>query len=140
LDLSALDILTPSEEGRELFLSHPRTGDPWRDAAGNPMSITLLGQHSGAVQGAYEALSARMASRPAGSPTRSRKEEIADEADVLTAATRRWTFETLDNAPFPCTPENARKFWSDPRFGWIRIRALQFIGNDGNFLAGPPST
>jgi len=140
MDLSILDILSPSEEGRKMHLSHPRTGDPWRDSAGNPLYITLLGQHSGAVQGAMEALQARLEARSPGAPIRTREERAADDAEVLTAATRFWAFETMDGKPFPCTPENARRFWSDPRFAWIRHRALRFIADDGVFLAAPDTT
>lgn len=137
MDLSALDISGPSEEGRKMYLTHPRTGDPWRDSGGNALYITLLGQHSGAVQGAFESLQARLEARQPGAPVRTRTERAQDDAEVLTAATRFWNFESMDGKPFPCTPDNALRFWSDPRFAWIRHRALRFIADDGSFLGAP---
>lgn len=138
MDLSILDIAGPSEEGRKMFLTHPRTGDPWRDSAGNALYIMLLGQHSSTVQGATEMLAARLEGRPPGSPIRTRADRVRDDAEILVAATRFWNFETLDGGPFPCTPENALRFWTDERFAWVRIKALRFISDDGAFLAPPP--
>lgn len=137
-DFAALDLLTPSEEGRDMTLTHPRTGQPWLDSAGRPVTITLLGAWSGVYQQTLEGMQARLDARPAGAPPLTYAEKISGDAELLAAVTRRWSFTELDGKPYPCTPDNARLLYADERFGWVRARANAFVRNDGNFLAEPP--
>lgn len=154
-DLAALDILQPSEEGRDFIPRHPNTGAPWiiepavpavpasdgkpavpaKQAV--PLTFTLLGRWAGICQTKSDEITARADARPAGAPAQSPEEMIADNAEYLSVAIRRWTLTHLDGQPYPCTVENARKLLTDPRFSWLRSQLLTFHRNDGNFLAVP---
>jgi hypothetical protein len=136
-DISALDILTPCEEGRDLVLQHPRSGRPWLDDAGQPITITLFGRWAGVAQQVAEAIDARRAARPIGAPVPTYDVKISEDAEYLSAVTRKWSFTQMDKKEFPCTPENARKLYGDPRFGFIRMQAQSFHRDDGNFLGEP---
>lgn len=57
----------------------------------------------------------------------------AEITETLVAATKAWSFSKMDGQDFPCTPANARKFWSDPRFTHIREQALVFMREDSHF-------
>jgi hypothetical protein len=141
-DIASFDILTPSEEGRDVTLLHPKTGQPWMDDAKRPITITVLGRWSGIVQQTSEAIEARRAARPSGVPE-TLDDRILADAEYMAAATRRWSFTHLGGEAFPFTPANAVKLYSDPRFPWLRIQVMNFHRQDGNFLAeptSPPST
>jgi hypothetical protein len=57
----------------------------------------------------------------------------AEVTELLANLTVSWTFDSLDGQPFPCTIENARKFWADPRFRGFRERANGFVATEANF-------
>lgn len=142
-DMASLDLLSPSEEGREFTPRHPNTGEPWIVEPAQPgrpavlLTFTLLGRWAGICQQKSDEISARNDARPVGAPPLTADEIAADNAEYLSVAVRRWTLPQLDGQPFPCTTENARKLFADPRFAWLRSRLLEFHRNDGNFLAVP---
>lgn len=48
----------------------------------------------------------------------------------------RWTDIQMEGAPFPCTPENARKILLDPRYGLVLDQANEFLRDEKDFTKG----
>lgn len=67
-------------------------------------------------------------------------EEAADDlAGHVAALTAGWRLRTLDGGELdvPCTPENARLLYGDRALSWVRLQALEFLADRGNWK--PPS-
>lgn len=134
MDISILDVATAANAGRQMEVRNAN-GQVLRDAAKKPITITLLGQYSDAVQAYDTKVTNRRFDAAAKGMTKITKEELKEEAtDRLVVATKAWDFSELDGKTFPCTPENARLLWDDLRFGHLRDQAVQFINSDANFM------
>jgi hypothetical protein len=133
-DIAKLETSTRSEEGVEMEVIHPRTQAPVLNDDGSPVTITLLGRNSEAYLEEERAMRDRRQSRLTRGIKLTQEDLDDDEARLLCAATKAWTFATMGGQDFPCTPQNARRLWSDRRFRWLRERAIQFVLMDGNFL------
>lgn len=72
--------------------------------------------------------------RKQGSYTTTVEGQEADGTEELVALTVSWTFDTYKGRPFPCTPENARTFWSDDANMRWRRDAQDFIASEANFM------
>lgn len=48
----------------------------------------------------------------------------------------RWSEIQMEGAPFPCTPENARRILSDPRYGLVFDQANEFLRDEKDFTTG----
>lgn len=128
LDLSALDTAKGAEQGYELTLSHPKTGEP------TPMKITVLGADSDAYREKLRDFQRRRADRMnKGRRLSVTPEEIeAETLEMLVAVTTGWSGFTLDGAPLPFSGDNARTVYR--RFSWIREQVDQAVGDRANFL------
>jgi hypothetical protein len=134
-DIATTDILTASEAGRPMVLSHPSTGRPFIGDDGKPVSITLRGRHSALAQDVLRQINDERAAIEAEGRRITRDENERFNTRYLVALTVGWTFTKMAGEDFPCTPANAERLWSDSRFRHWRERALIFVGEDGNFLA-----
>lgn len=133
-DLARLDILTPSEEGRALILLHPATGRPFKRSDGEDVAITLRGRNSAIAKATLRQIQDERAAIEAEARAVTPDDNDKWNTRYLVALTAGWGFEELDGQEFSCNPVNAEKFWTDPRFVWLRPRALEFVAFDGNFL------
>ena len=134
-DLTKLDIIAKSEAGTPMMVLHPKDGAPIRNDDQKPITITLKGRNSQAFKAANRVIQERNRERAARGVTSNDEEARQNEIEFLTAVTVTWDFSELDGQPFPPTPDNIRKLWSDARFSWIADQASRFAVNDGNFLA-----
>ena len=135
-DLASLDMATPSEAGQKLELRHP-SGQMFRLPDGEPLHILLAGRYSARAREALQRLARQSTEmREAGQKV---TPEIFEEQDTeyLCACTIGWNIPTLDGQPFTVAPANIRRLWTDMRFRWIRVIALDFIGKDAVFLPAP---
>jgi hypothetical protein len=132
-DVSTLSTLDQSNQGSFLAFTDPKTGAPVRDADKKEVGVTLRGRLStAAINLQRNLMTRRLEVGRRGQDTS--LESIEEEGtDMLVACTVSWTFDVLDGKPFPFSPENARKFWSDDRFRRFREQANLFIGNEANF-------
>jgi hypothetical protein len=133
------DTLTLAEEGIPMTLLNLRTRQPLLNDDGSPVTISLLGQQSKtfrALMGIVQSRRAEIGLRNQQTDTDQRERE---DIDFLVACTTDWTIQSLDGQPFPCTMQNIRKLWNDPRFRTLRGIALGFVMNDANFLPPSPS-
>lgn len=128
MDLAALDTRKGAEQGYELQLVHPQTG------AALPGKLTLLGADSSAWQDRQaELLQARVNRLAKNKKSVASVEELEhDSIELLVAVTTGWSGIVLGGAPFPWTPENARKLYAG--YPWIREQAFEAVNDRGNFL------
>ncbi|MGG5810941.1 hypothetical protein [Falsiroseomonas sp. CW058] len=131
-DIAALDSSTPSEEGREMELLR-MDGAVVKHPDGRPVTITLRGRLSRAVQAADREIQNRRLEMSRRGRRVSLEEADDEITTTLVAATKAWSFDTMDGQSFACTPENARKFWTDPRFLHLREQGLVFMREDARF-------
>lgn len=134
-DLADFDTYTHAEKGVPMPLVHPKTRAPVLRDDKVPVTITLLGRHSEAFRDALREIQEARADMNGRGITITPAMKEKEDVDTLIACTRDWTFGTLDKQDFPCTPANIVKFWNDQRFRSLREIAMNFILQDGNFLA-----
>ena len=135
-DLSALDIVTPSEQGRIWHPTHPRTGEPFKDAVGTKLGFTFYGRHAAMAREALRIMQDERAVKEQEGQRVSEADAERLQAEYLARCTKAWTGLMLDREELPCTFQNAVKLWADPRFRWLRGPAQSFIADDGGFLPG----
>lgn len=135
LDLSTLDTSRGAEEGFELQLVNPKTGDPL------PIWITVSGVDSEAYQAAIRDRQRRQFKAMAQSRkfTLTPEEIEANALDLLVVATRGWRGakgKTILLAGEDLAPgtENFRKVYK--QFAWIREQVDAAISDRANFLPG----
>lgn len=134
-DLSRLDTATRADQGVDMKVLNPRTGQPVRDSEGNLLVITLMGRNSERAQ-SFRLQSAderRRFAQENGRPYGA--EELRDETTrYLATLTVGWSFTHLDGEEFPFSYENAKRLFGDRRFTFIREQADAHIHADGNFM------
>ncbi len=134
-DIAKLDIATASDEGRPMPIRNPR-GEVVRHESGDPVTINLLGRHSERARAKERELANRRLEAAKMGKQRTPEDFEVEAVEYLQACTVGWSFTEMDGKPFPCTPENAKKFWSDRRFSNIRVQADNWISEDANFMRG----
>lgn len=139
--------LTRTDTGSPMPIRHPATGLPMLDEHKKPVTISFLGQYSDIFRETMRAIQVNRAEfhnearaanplKPAPLP----QDKIDEEnVTILTSCVVGWTIPSLDGQPFPFTPENAARLFTDRRFIWLRDPALAFIQGDGNFLSDSSS-
>lgn len=136
MDLNELDVSTAAAEGRPMDVINAK-GAVVRKPDGTPLTVTLLGRFSDPVQDfSSKTTNKRLDAARRGADRLTEEELKAEATDKLVLATKAWDFTMLDGADFPCNHANARKLWTDVRFGNLREKALVFINDDGNFMKG----
>lgn len=137
-DLATLDTKTRSDQGVDMPIIHPGSKQPLRDDEGQPITIRLLGRTADRYRQQTRDIQEQRARRAAGGVKTTLEDIERENIDTLTACTVGWQGLSLDGQVFPYTVDNARRLWSDGRFIWLRDQAMNFIAEDGNFLANTP--
>ena len=135
-DIATLDTASKADAGSVMEVINPATGEVARDADGTAIFIQLRGKNSPTVRSAQRKIQNRRLDAMRRGKSKVTAEDMdAEGVELLTAATVAWNFQK-DGDAFPCTEENAREFWADPRFKAIRDQADAFIGDDAHFIKG----
>lgn len=127
-DLACLDTAALCEQGAELELTHPATGEPLG------VYLTLAGVDSKAWRKATAALAEKRLGRRGKV---SAEEMQAAGLEILARCTLAWrsginSIVRIDGEEMPCTPENARELYE--RFPWIFEQADRFASDRGSYL------
>ncbi|WP_417292939.1 hypothetical protein [Desulfovibrio porci] len=123
IDLASLDTAALCDQGAELELNNPATGEPLG------VYLTLAGVDSKTFRNALGAVAGKRAKRR-GSPT---IEEIrAEDVELAARCTLAWRNVVVDGQELPCTLDNARQVYR--RFPWMREQASNFAGDRGSYL------
>ena len=121
-DLSILDTQARCEQGAELELLHPATGQPLG------IFITLAGVDSRTHRKALAFLAERRLKKRSISPDDLRGEDV----EVAARCTLGWRGVRIDGQEVSCSLENSRALFE--RFPWIREQAVAFIGDRAQYL------
>ncbi len=132
-DISALDTLAKSQDGVDMPLIHQGTGKPFLTEDGTPLFIRLRGRTSDEFIAADDSMREQKTALARRGVALTQQDIDNFGTALLVAATAAWNFDKMDGEPFPCTPQNAKRLWSDRRFRWVREQAYGFVVNDGNF-------
>lgn len=135
----AFDIGTaraPALNSGTFFQLTDPTGKPLADEKGMRVGVVLLSRNGMVgMAKARDLGNQRLAKARAGTLNQSTVEtNEAEGADILACLTKSWTFDTMDGEDFPCTPENALRFWSDDRNVRWRRDAEDFVASEANFM------
>ena len=134
-DIAALDVATEANAGVPMEVVNPKTNQVVVDADNKPVTITLRGRNSDAlIEHETAVRNRRLDASRRGQIKMSAEEIDAEAVELLVVCTVDWSFTEMAGEPYVCTPANARKLWSDPRFATIRVQAERFIADDANFL------
>ncbi len=118
-------------------LIHPKTHAPFKNDAGDMMTISIRSRTSEEVRFVTDKQRDRALKDVARGKRTINAEEIeANAVDILVAATAGWTIDNFGGQPFPFNPDNARKLYSTPNLRWIRDQVDQHMGDEGNFIKG----
>ncbi|USG59933.1 hypothetical protein NBZ79_12175 [Sneathiella marina] len=123
-DLSRFECQARAETGAPLTLRHPKSG------ADLPAVIWLQGE---------DALSYRhLLRQQIDRQLRDRQLDLTAMdlenrlLERLAALTLRWEKIDYDGAEFPCTPDNARRLYTEQL--WIREQVVSFVEDRAHFL------
>jgi hypothetical protein len=131
-DLLNLDPASAAEEGSQMEVRHPSTGQVLRFDDGRPFTITLMGSDSRAVI----ELATKQQDRRIEAQMRTRKAIPMsvierDNIELLVVATKGWDLILGGQVP-PSKPEEYRKTYI--KFRWLREQVQAFCDDRGNFL------
>lgn len=126
MDLSQLNLEQSAEQGADLILDHPVTGDKL------DIVITLAGTDSAVYRRKQKEINARRMTKL----SRGKKADLSisdDEAcDMLAACTLGWKNVMLDNEAIKFSTDAAKQLYLD--YHWIREQVDEFIGDRANFF------
>ncbi|MBM2293743.1 hypothetical protein JQX09_17580 [Sulfitobacter pseudonitzschiae] len=129
MDLNQLDMAEYAAAGAVLEVRHPATDEILMGDDKKPMTITLLGADSPAFKRAVQDIQAANQKRKNVSPA----EQERNTVNALARATVGWSDNwTWDGQPFPYSPENCRRLYSERP--WTRTQVDEFIADRANFF------
>jgi hypothetical protein len=144
VDLSKLNTAAKADEGAELVLVHPATGDELVDNTDpkNPkkVSLRLLGTDSETFQTVshkinnkrLERAAKASGKRGAAAKVLSSESTDAEGLEQLVACTVGWSNVDLNGGPLEFSKDNAHLLYTTLR--WVREQAEAFILDRANFL------
>lgn len=127
-DFAARDVAAKAEEGAELEVLDPVTGEPVG------VYITLAGADSSLHRKATATITKRRLNGQKGFRAKGFDPEKveAESIEILAACTLSWKGVVVDGAALPCSRDNAIKMYT--RFPWLREQVEQFIGDRSAYL------
>lgn len=119
---------------------NPKTGDVIADKDGKEAYLELLSDDSEAGQRFDRALARQTMKKARANAFRQTDDgDSADmQADKVASLLTGWYLVSFDGAPvdLPFTAQNAKKLMAAQNMAWLRVRALAFVANAGNFMQG----
>lgn len=137
MSLAELNTTVNAEKGAAVEILHPTKNIP--------LGITFFvrGTDSSAfreITRKHQNRRMEKAKKKRGQLSMTAEELEAESIDTLVACTAGWKtgdknhIELVDGEYLDCTPENARRLYSDPGFSWLREQIDNEIGDRSNFL------
>jgi hypothetical protein len=132
MDLANIDLQAAAEEGIEVKLQHPATGEYLLDEQGDHLIITVLGKDSEAWQNAAKRVNTRNANRYKGRNTPSAALEAA-LYEILAESTVKWTKNIeFDGEPLKCTKDNAATLYE--KRSWIAEQLMEAAADRNSYF------
>lgn len=127
MDLTQLDSVKASNDGADLHVVHPSTGEKLG------IVITLAGPDSDVFRKAKRRnTDKRLKAVQKGREKLSSAELEQEATEILAACTLDWSGIQEGKKDLECTPENASDLYT--RYPWIREQVDEFIGDRANFI------
>lgn len=133
MDIGKINLAERSEQGADLELEDPITGEKGKQADGSPVTIRVMGMDSAAFRNKHREIQSRRMAKIA----RGKKPDYAgnsddEAAELLVACTIGWNGIEVNGEVLAFTPKAARDLYLDHH--WIREQVDQFIGDRANFF------
>ena len=123
-DLATLDTSKVAEEGAELLVSHPTTGEDLG------IKITLIGTDSKTFRDISK--SRATASLKKKSREIDLDQNESDAVELLAKCTKGWSGITENGKDIPFTHDNAVQLYT--KYLWLREQIDRFMADRSNFL------
>lgn len=122
-DLNQLDTTHRSNDGAELRLEHPTTGEKL------DCHLILAGSDSTVFKNAQSAISTKYVKNM---NKRRNMDLQTDKLELMARCTLGWRHMMVDGLDLPCTFDNALQIYT--RFPWVYEQAEAFCTDRSNFL------
>ena len=130
IDLNDLNLTEKAEQGADMVLEHPVTGEPLSQD-GKPITIKLAGTDSSAYRKKQRTLqNNRLQKLSRGKKILGSSE--AEDCDLLAACTLGWSGITEGGKAIPHSHAAAAALYI--KHGWIREQVDLFIADRANFF------
>jgi hypothetical protein len=134
-DLSLLDTVAASNAGENVNLTHPATGEPFTNADGSQMYITIAGPDSDRWRHTKWSMVDRRNNLKKSKI--SGRESDENLLSALVSIVIGWNI-TLGGDKPPCTPENVRKVFVT--YPWTMKQVQAYFDDEANFSKVSSST
>ena len=134
MDLATIDLQALAEQGIEVRLQHPATGDYLADDEGNSLTITVLGKDSETWQAIAKRVNAKNASRYKDRKIPASALENA-LFEILAECTVKWSKNVeYEGDPLKCSKENALKLYEERN--WIAEQLIEAAADRASYFLG----
>ena len=123
-DLATLDTAKVAEEGAELRVAHPTTGEDLG------ITITLIGTDSKTFRDISKSRATASLKKKSREIDLDQNEQ--DSIELLARCTKGWSGITENGKDIPFTHENAVKLYT--KYLWLREQIDRFMADRSNFL------
>ncbi len=132
MDLANIDLQAAAEEGIEVKLQHPATGEYLEDENGENLIITVLGKDSETWQNAAKRVNTRNANRYKGRQIPNAALEAA-LYEILGESTVKWSKNIEFNGEsLKCNKENAITLYE--KRNWIAEQLMEAAGDRASYF------
>jgi hypothetical protein len=134
MDLSNINLEKNAEQGADMELVHPVTGDVMIQDNGKPITIKVLGTDSKAYRNGQREYQRKRIAKMAKSRNKSVDYTVSDEdaAILLAECTAGWDGIIVDGKKLEFSKDAAEELYL--KFNWIREQVDGFIGDRANFF------
>lgn len=136
MDLSKINLEKMAEQGAEMELVHPVTGETLTqdDKEKTPITIKVVGTDSKAYRNKNRDFQRKRIAKMTKSRTKTIDYTVSDEdaCELLAECTVGWSGIEVDGKPLEFSKENANELYM--KFNWIREQVDAFIGDRANFF------
>lgn len=131
MDLSKLNVKASAEQGSNLHLRDPFTGEELFNDDESPMTITLLGKDSEQYRRTVRATANKNLKK--GRVTATVEQFEQSGVELLASVTTGWNLQFgVEMMEF--TPTAAKKLYADQDYRWIYEQVDEFVSERSNFL------
>lgn len=132
MDLANIDLQAAAENGIDVKLQHPATGDYLVDDNGEHLVITVLGKDSETWQTAAKRINTKNANRYKGKNVPNSALENA-LYEILSECTVKWTKNIeFDGEALKCNKENALMLYE--KRNWIAEQLVEAAGDRASYF------
>lgn len=132
MDLASIDLQAAADEGIEVQLQHPASGEYLVDEEGDHLTITVLGKDSTTWQNAAKRVNTRNANRYKDRKIPTAALEAA-LYEILAESTVKWSKNIeFDGAALKCTKENANMLYE--KRNWIAEQLMEAAGDRASYF------